>query len=57
MKARINVKAALIAVGCTVLGASPAFAFVVPIPEPSALSIYGSAVAGLVIAARWLRRK
>ena len=57
MNIRNIVKTSAVAVATVVLGASPAFALVIQVPEPSALSIYGGAVAGLVIAARWLRRK
>lgn len=47
----------LIATGTLNLAASPAFASTIAIPEPSALSIYAIAAAGVVIAARFLRRK
>jgi hypothetical protein len=46
-----------IAIGTLNLVASPAVASTIAIPEPSALSIYALAAAGVVIAARFLRRK
>lgn len=57
MKSGNILKAASIAAGAVLLSASPAFALIIPIPEPSALSIYGAAVAGIIIGARLLRRK
>ena len=57
MKTRRLLKTSATAFATVVLGASPALALTPQIPEPSALSIYGAAVAALVIGARWMRRK
>jgi len=57
MKIRNSFKTASVAAGVVLLAAPPAFATTIPVPEPSMLSIYGLAAAGLVIAGRWLRRK
>lgn len=50
-------KATTIAIGAVILGATPAFAFSIQVPEPSALSIYGAGVAALVISYRLRKRK
>ena len=57
MKTNNVLKAAATAAGVLVLGTSPALALTVQIPEPSAITIYGAAIAGLIIAGRWMRRK
>ncbi|MBT5048338.1 MAG: hypothetical protein HOM58_07535 [Rhodospirillaceae bacterium] len=57
MKTRSVLTAVSIAVGSIICGTSPAFAFQIQVPEPSALSIYGVAVAGLIIAYRLRNRK
>lgn len=60
MKTQSTIKTMSIAVAFAVLGASPVVALDVgipTIPEPSSLSIYGLAVAGLAIAYRIRNRK
>ncbi len=60
MKTQSTLKTISTGVAFAVLGASPVVALDVgipQIPEPSSLSIYGLAVAGLVIAYRIRNRK
>ncbi len=51
------IRAIPLVLGSVVAGTSPVFASSIAVPEPSALSLYAFAAAGVVVGARFLRRK